>query len=81
MRIPSPLPDGGTIGFVAPSFGCAPEPYCTAFLNALERFRARGYRNVSSKVYPNMRHEIHNETGKEAVWQDLAKTLDAWREK
>lgn len=51
------------------------------FSAAVSFFRARGYRNVSSKVYPNMRHEIHNETGKEAVWQDIAKTLDAWREK
>ena len=51
------------------------------FSAAVSFFRARGYRNVSSKVYPNMRHEIHNEAGKEAVWQDIAKTLDAWREK
>ena len=43
MRYPAPLPEGGTIGFLAPSFGCAAEPYKTSFLHALDRFRAMGY--------------------------------------
>ena len=29
MRYPEFLSEGGTIGFVAPSFGCATEPYIT----------------------------------------------------
>ena len=44
MRYPLFLPDGGTIGFVAPSFGCASEPYKTAFIHAQQRFREMGYR-------------------------------------
>ncbi len=44
MRYPAFLPDGGTIGFLAPSFGCATEPYKTAFLHALKRFEALGFR-------------------------------------
>lgn len=40
------LRDGGTIGFVAPSFGCATEPYQTAFNNALRRLRERGFQTV-----------------------------------
>ena len=36
MRYPEFLQDNGTIGFVAPSFGCATEPYYTAFQNALK---------------------------------------------
>ena len=51
------------------------------FASAVSFFRERGYRNVSSKVYPNMRHEIHNETGKEAVWQDIANILGVWLQK
>lgn len=43
MRYPAPLPAGGTIGFVAPSFGIAMEPYQTAFASAVEKFRAMGY--------------------------------------
>lgn len=31
----------------------------------------RGYINVSSAIYPEMRHEILNETGKEDVWNDI----------
>ena len=44
MRYPAPLPEGGTIGFLAPSFGCAVDPYKTSFLHALDRFRDMGYR-------------------------------------
>ena len=29
-------------------------------------------KDVQLKMYPKMRHEIHNEIGREAVWQDLA---------
>ena len=30
-----------------------------------------GYKNISIKIYPAMRHEILNEVGKECVWQDI----------
>ncbi|MCD7746241.1 MAG: LD-carboxypeptidase [Lachnospiraceae bacterium] len=33
----------GTIGFVAPSFGCSTEPYKSAFENALRRWKRQGY--------------------------------------
>ena len=44
MRYPSFLKEKGTIGFVAPSFGCAIEPYHSAFLNALKKWEKMGYR-------------------------------------
>ena len=50
MRYPEFLPDGGTIGFVAPSFGASIEPYRTAFANALEHFHGMGYQ---TKLGPN----------------------------
>lgn len=43
MKYPQFLPPTGTIGFVAPSFGCNIEPYRTAFENALSRWQAQGY--------------------------------------
>lgn len=43
MRYPKFLPENGTIGFVAPSFGCAREPYRSAFENAQRKFRELGY--------------------------------------
>ena len=43
MRYPKFLPKNGTVGFVAPSFGCNIEPYHTAFLSALDRLEALGY--------------------------------------
>ncbi len=46
MRFPKPLPQGGTIGFLAPSCGCDSEPRKTAFDHALETFRSMGYRTV-----------------------------------
>ncbi len=44
MRYPKPLQPGGTIGFIAPSFGCAIEPYKTRFENALRLFQEMGYK-------------------------------------
>lgn len=43
MRYPKFLKENGTIGFVAPSFGCATEPYYSAFNNALNKWKAMGY--------------------------------------
>lgn len=43
MRYPEFLKENGTIGFVAPSFGCNIEPYRSAFENAQKKFKALGY--------------------------------------
>ena len=43
MRYPEFLKQNGTIGFVAPSFGCATQPYKAAFDNALRRWSEAGY--------------------------------------
>lgn len=44
MRYPDFLIPNGTIGFVAPSFGCATEPYKSAFDNAQRKWEAAGYK-------------------------------------
>lgn len=46
MRYPKFLKDKGRIGFIAPSFGCAGEPYRTCFDEALKVFRKAGYETV-----------------------------------
>lgn len=52
MRYPQFLKDNGTIGFVAPSFGCATEPYFTAFKWAQEKFSKLGYKlDLGPNVY------------------------------
>ena len=43
MRYPKFLQKNGTIGFVAPSFGCTTEPYKSTFDNALKNFKQMGY--------------------------------------
>lgn len=43
MKYPKFLPENGTIGFVAPSFGCNSEPYRTAFDHALKKFYEMGH--------------------------------------
>lgn len=48
------------------------------FSEAVSFLRARGYREVTSQVYPGMRHEILNETGRENVWRDVCTRLDGW---
>lgn len=44
MKYPKFLKEKGVIGFVAPSFGCATEPYKTAFENAQNKWKMQGYR-------------------------------------
>ena len=39
MRFPENLKKNGTIGFVAPSFGCTTEPYKSAFANAQKKWK------------------------------------------
>lgn len=43
MRYPAFLKENGTIGFVAPSFGCSFDPYLSAFQNAQKKFEEMGY--------------------------------------
>lgn len=43
MRYPEFLKENGTIGFVAPSFGCAIEPYKTGFMQTQKKLEAMGY--------------------------------------
>lgn len=46
MRYAKSLRPGGTIGFPAPSFGCAEDPYKTAFEHALEKWENMGYKTL-----------------------------------
>ena len=57
---------------------CAPDE--KGFNDAVERLRADGYKTVTAKLYPGMRHEILNHTGKQAVYDDLAALFDGWTE-
>lgn len=43
MRYPKHLKENGTIGFVAPSFGCSIEPYKSAFDNAQKILKEKGH--------------------------------------
>jgi len=38
---------------------------------ALDALKAVGYKDVTLKIYPGMRHEIHNETRRREVWDDI----------
>ena len=41
------------------------------FHQAAQHMADRGYMNVTSALYPYMRHEVLNEIGKEMVWDDI----------
>ncbi len=43
MRFPSWIQKGDTIGFAAPAFGCATEPYYSAFQNAQKKLKELGF--------------------------------------
>lgn len=41
------------------------------FRKAVGFLQKRGYKNVTARLYPGMRHEILNEKGKEQVWNEM----------
>lgn len=50
MRYPEFLQEHGTIGYIAPSYGSAFDPYKSALLNAIKKFEQMGY---GSDLGPN----------------------------
>ena len=51
------------------------------FLDAVDDLRKHGWHEITWKLYPEMRHEVLNELGKEQVMADLADTLSGWLKK
>ena len=51
------------------------------FLDAVDDLRKHGWHEITWKLYPEMRHEVLNEIGKEQVWEDLYQTLLGWLKK
>lgn len=80
MRYGQFLKEGGVIGFVAPSFGCATEPYKSAFNNALKKFKEEGYAvDIGPNCYSDKGIGISNtpeECGKELTEYYVNKTND-----
>ncbi len=61
MRYAPHLSQNGTIGFVAPSFGCNIEPYRSAFNNAIDKFNTMGYHtNLGPNCYQGVGIGISN---------------------
>ena len=54
---------------------CAPDQ--KGFDDAMARMRRAGYADVTGRMIPGMRHEILNETGREAVYAELLAWLNA----
>lgn len=64
MRYPKFLPEHGTIGFVAPSFGCSMEPYRSGFKNAQRLLMEKGYQmNPGPNCYADEGIGISNTPG------------------
>lgn len=74
-RIPKALPLLFVSGADDPVGDCG-----KGVTKACEMARAAGVADVELKLYQHMRHEILNETGHEAVYEDIARWLDAHAE-
>ena len=46
------------------------------FHAAAQNLCDRGYTNVTSAIYPSMRHEVLNEIGKEEVWDEILEFMN-----
>ncbi len=55
---------------------CAPDR--KGFDSAVACVKRDGYRNVTAKMYPNMRHEILNHAEHQLVYDDLLGLFDGW---
>lgn len=55
---------------------CAPDE--KGFIDAVERLRRDGYRNVTARMYPGMRHELLNHANRMEVYEDLLALFDSW---
>lgn len=80
MRYPGNLSEKGTIGFLAPSFGCATEPYRSAFDNARKIFTGMGYKLIlGPNCYESAGVGISNKPEKcgEEVMEMFASDADA----
>jgi len=49
-----------------------------ALQNAAELLSKAGYTDIDVKTYPNMSHEILNETDRQTVYKDMLDTLNNW---
>ena len=76
MRYPAFLPQNGCIGYVAPSFGCATEPYRSAFDNTLRKLKALGF---SADLGPNC--HLAEGIGISNTPQECARELMTWYER
>lgn len=50
-----------------------------AWFQSIKFMRNRGYQQISYRLYPDMRHEILNETDNKKVYNDILKWLDSSR--
>ncbi len=75
MKYPPFLKQNGTIGFVAPSFGCNGSPYREAFDNAQKKLSERGFRlSLGPNCYAGQGIGISNTPQKCA-----AELMEAWQ--
>ena len=58
---------------------CAPDQ--KGFEAAAARMKTDGYRVVTAKMYPGLRHELLNHTEKQIIYDDLLQLFEQWLEK
>ena len=47
------------------------------FADSVDTIKKAGYKRITTRLYPHMRHEILNETDYQRVYQDVVRWLDA----
>ena len=55
---------------------CAPDE--KGFNDAVQRLKDDGYRRVTARMYPGMRHELLNHANRLEVYKDLLALFDGW---
>ena len=74
--VPAGHPDLPVLFLSGEQDPCAPDR--KGFEAAVQRVKDDGYRTVTAKMYPGMRHEVLNQTEHQVVFDDLAALFDRW---
>ena len=74
--VPAAHPDLPVHFLSGASDPCAPDE--KGFNAAVQRVKDDGYRTVTAKLYPGMRHELLNHTNHMEVYEDLLALFNSW---
>lgn len=70
------LKENGTIALVAPSFGCAADPYKTRLETAIKNFEDDGFRLIQGENIVLSRHKVRSNSARKCAKEFMENYLN-----